>query len=875
MAVKRRTESSMPQLETVKGENASEGTYYVCKKFKELYIDGGYTQDDSKEKCCEDCRKLLENGYKFRYVIISSYISKLASAKTFSRKSLQNAKKAFECLLLYGLNLCRYPEQKEYKLIKKYTAYFTCNIEDNLSPSPEIADTILEGMGYKLADSKDEFGLSRVSQVIFEVCFELFLGQMELDRIVSVLDFANTSFGLSDAETISIWEEYVLSEKTVWCQKDCEQVIKEKFYQSERHSRKPTQKNSNALKNRGRVSDMSNAITHSGPKSLSDMSQQKKRTHKRSNSDENNDWMYDNRQPPQYSSKSKGDFPQGEALVDSSAEHMYHQQVKGPERFEQKLAPVYYYEKGSTNNNESSLTHSEGLVHDRFSGETIFMPPSSPSSLPYSLDLHSSSGKPDDASPMDNVDVRKQDLEYNANDSVNSAKVSRRRSNSMTQYPHRIYDSEKIDSQASGMLPPGFRVKKGHQLPGGYKSSVVSTDANVRRHDISHSNVAIDFEIPKDSGLKPLPSNGEQNADNTSTRMRSSHFRRHAPEIYQKERSENATGHDIPQDERTNNIKPRDSTVGPLTSSGEQDADTITRMRSNPLPRTGPSIYQAHLYENLPIHDVPQTVGPLTSNGEQDGDTSTRARSNPLPRTGPSIYQAHLYENLPIHDVLQDKRTNDISKQRDSTAGTLTSNREHDASNSSTHMRSNPLQRDVPDIYQNPRYDSPASYSREAQREYQYSGKTNIRSKSEPVGATLQGVLWNRRQNDGYDVKSSRDTIVQSVIHNSKYDIGSIPAVSREEHFRPINNEQADSSQQQYIHEMLPAHPVGQHIQQHTPRCLEPSQRSNAFSGNDSSQSEQQQRKNVKETRASSFEERRNFGTNLPAIYGEPSMADK
>ena len=684
-------------------------------------------------------------------------------------------------------------------------------------------------MGYKLADSKDEFGLSRVSQVIFEVCFELFLGQMELDRIVSVLDFANTSFGLSDAETISIWEEYVLSEKTVWCQKDCEQVIKEKFYQSERHSRNPTQKNSNALKNRGKVSDMSNAITHSGPKSLSDISQQKKRTHKRSNSDDNNDWMYDNRQSPsQYSSKSKSDFSQGEALVDSSAEHMYHQQVRGPERFERKLAPSYYHEKGNTSNNESSLTHSEGLVHDRFSGKTIFMPPSSPSSLPYSLDLHSSSGKLDDASPMDNVDVRKQDLEYNANDSVISAKFSRRRSNSMTQDPRRIYDSEKIGSQASGMLPPGYRVKNGHQLLGGYKSNVVSTDANVRRHDISHHNITIDFDMPKDSGLKPLPSNGEQNADNTSTRMRSSHFRRHPPEIYQNERCENVTGHDIPQDERTNNIKPRDS-----------------------------------------------TVGPLTSNGEQDADTSTCTRSNPLPRTSPSIYQAHRYENVPGHDVLQDKRTNDISKQRDSTVAPLTSNRAHDASNLSTRMRSNPLQRDVPGIYQNQLYDSPASYAREAQREYQYSGKNNIRSKSEPIGATVQGPPWNRRQNDGYDVKSSRDTIAQSVIHNSKYDTGSIPAVRREEHFRLTNNEQTDSSQQQYIHEMLPEHPVGQHIQKHSPRYLESSQRSNAFSDNDSSQSEQQQRKNFKETRASSFEERRNLGTNWPAIYGEPSMADK
>ena len=115
----------------------------MLMKFKELYIDGIVTQDDNKEKFHEECRKLLESGYKFRYILMCSFICELSLARKFSKKSLQNAKKAFDCLLPYGVNLCRFPGQKEYTLIKVVHSYF-CHCISNIPCCRYIKSQLLK-----------------------------------------------------------------------------------------------------------------------------------------------------------------------------------------------------------------------------------------------------------------------------------------------------------------------------------------------------------------------------------------------------------------------------------------------------------------------------------------------------------------------------------------------------------------------------------------------------------------------------------------------------------------------------------------------------------------------------------------------------------
>ena len=101
-------------------------------------------------------------------------------------------------------------------------------MKENLGSSPEIAETILQGMGYQFSASSDEMILHRASKTLFEVCFELMLGQVELDRIITIVEFANKRFGLTDSEAIKLWEEFTHSKRNVWCQKECQKFIEKK-----------------------------------------------------------------------------------------------------------------------------------------------------------------------------------------------------------------------------------------------------------------------------------------------------------------------------------------------------------------------------------------------------------------------------------------------------------------------------------------------------------------------------------------------------------------------------------------------------------------------------------------------------------------------
>ena len=667
-------------------------------------------------------------------------------------------------------------------------------------------------MGYKLADSVDELVLPKVSQLIFEVCFELLLGQVELDRIMAVLDFANNSFELSDEVTIRYWEEYVQSKRSAWCLKDCEEFIKEKVYQARENAKKSSQMMSYLPRDKI-ISEQSTAVKYSGPQSFSGVVEQKERTRERSNSDEV--WMYADEkntteQLVQRSSNSQKDMT---VPSDKSTSAKYRHQAGSPEGSQQECVIT------QTSHRDEGTDRS---VHGGLRDNTIYRPPPSPNSPPYPnpLDHYSKSGKPVDDSPMGNVNVRMKDCEFKAKDEIldryGYRKISRSRSNSMTRDRPKIYKDDVFESRVADMIPPSSDTQRENQHLKDYRSM---------------------------DGLA---------------------------DTY-----ENIHGRHILQDMRNDDVEmPIDSTVRPLTSNGRQDADIVNaRMRTSPLPHSALEIHQAQFYKDLPGQDIPHdmrrnegrmpidaTVTPLTSNYEHDADNAvTRTRPSPLPPNAPDIYQVELCENVPGRDIYQAKRRNDGKMQRDSTVRPITSSNEQAPNNISTHNRSSALPPNPPVIYQAQLNDSSASNTHlpgsETQRMHRFQGASNLQSKSEPLRSiraeAVHGTYWDGRRSDTHGVEIPRDSIVKSFTSNSKYstDTGSIRALGRREHLWPTG--------QKYSH-------------------LENKQRSSAFSANESGQSEQQrQRINLEGTRVPSFEKPRSFDAekDTPAIYGGPAKS--
>ena len=747
-------------------------------------------------------------------------------------------------------------------------------------------------MGYKLADSGDEFVLPKVSQIIFEVCFELLLGQVELDRIMAVLDFANNSFELSDEVTIRYWEEYVQSKKSAWCLKDCEEFIKETVLQAKTNTEKSSQIKSYLPRDK-RISEQSTAVKYSGPQSLSGVVEQNKRTHERSNSDEG--WMYADEkktteQLVQRSSNSQKDMT---VPSDRSISAKYRHQAGSPEGSQRECL---------INETSHRDERTDRSAHGGLRDNTIYMPPPSPNSPPYPnpLDHYSKSGKPVDDSTMGNVNVGMKDFEFKANDEIldiyGYRKISRSRSNSVTRDHPKIYKYDMFDSRIADVLPPSSETQRENQHPKDYQpmDGLTGTYENVRGRHILKDKINDDVMMPDDSTVRPLTSNGRQDADNVSGRMRTSPLPHNSAEILQAQYNKDLPGQGILHDMRRNEVRMlRDATVRPLTSNFEQDADNavIPRTRPRPLPPNAPGIYPAELYENVHGRDIYQakrtndskmprdsTVRPMASSNEQAPDNiSTHMRSSALPPNAPGIYQAELYENAHGRDISQGKRTNDSKMPRDSTVRPMMSSNEQAPDKISTHMRSSALPPNAPDIYQAELNDSPASNARlpgsGTQREHRFQGGITLQSKSEPMRTRVEavhGAYWDGRRSDTHGIEIPRDSIAKSLISSSKYDIdtGSVRALSTKEHLRPTDHEHAEYARKQYAQEMLPVGTAGQGIQKYT--HLESKQRSNAFSANESGQSEQQhQRINLKETRVPSFEKPRNFDVekDTPAIY--------
>ena len=67
---------------------------------------------------------LLESGYKFKYLIVSSYVDDLINQGGLTVKKLKDARAAFQYMLPYAFNLYQYANQKEYRIIKVIAFYY-------------------------------------------------------------------------------------------------------------------------------------------------------------------------------------------------------------------------------------------------------------------------------------------------------------------------------------------------------------------------------------------------------------------------------------------------------------------------------------------------------------------------------------------------------------------------------------------------------------------------------------------------------------------------------------------------------------------------------------------------------------------------------
>ncbi|XP_065064490.1 uncharacterized protein LOC135690764 [Rhopilema esculentum] len=211
------------------------GTSHIPKEilsnFRDIIIEGKECGQD-KENFQQQCQQLLESGYTFRFIIIISLIDDLLEAGAFGDETLENVKVALSNLLPFALNLCRHPHQKEYKVIKKYTAYFSCNIKEKLSPCSSVADYFIKAMGYMENDTQDEFILLKVSSTILAITFELYLSKQELDRLIPIAKSASRRFGFAVSFTVREWVNYCHSHRNNWQQDDFKQYLRRMYSDS-------------------------------------------------------------------------------------------------------------------------------------------------------------------------------------------------------------------------------------------------------------------------------------------------------------------------------------------------------------------------------------------------------------------------------------------------------------------------------------------------------------------------------------------------------------------------------------------------------------------------------------------------------------------
>ncbi len=87
----------------------------MMNSFKNVTINRS-TKDEATFK--QDCLNLFDSGFQFKFVMLNAIIDDLISGKANKLMPLYDAKTAIHNLLPFALNLCRFPNRKEYKIIK-------------------------------------------------------------------------------------------------------------------------------------------------------------------------------------------------------------------------------------------------------------------------------------------------------------------------------------------------------------------------------------------------------------------------------------------------------------------------------------------------------------------------------------------------------------------------------------------------------------------------------------------------------------------------------------------------------------------------------------------------------------------------------------
>ena len=331
-------------------------------------------------------------------------------------------------------------------------------------PSPEFADTILRLMGYHNVDSNDEMILSKVSRMIYLVCFELYLGQLEFDRIIAVLEFASDTFGLKDAETIKLWSQFIQPKKSVWCQRDCEQFIRN-------HAEKLSRKGASApLKDKGRqLPDEDMTAKNAVPVTIIGATGVKNKTNGKNNGNsDDEEWMYgnddiDNRTAPppgHHSNKNVPEYSGTNTAASSNQEHNQH--TGSPERSGKEYmsaAPDIISRTMASNTSDNLEVGRHNPV--------IYKPPSDEKLLDGGL--HSSeiggAGVNRDYLSMENEILGKKDI---------------RKSSLYDEDSESSRDYLKKSDHISGYKSVGIETRKNRPLPSLYREPDTTVNSEVR-----------------------------------------------------------------------------------------------------------------------------------------------------------------------------------------------------------------------------------------------------------------------------------------------------------------------------------------------------------------------------------------------------------
>ena len=219
-------------------------------------------------------------------------------------------------------------------------------------------------MGYQLDESKDELVLARVSRSIYDVCFELFLCQLEIDRIIAALEFASNTCKLQNAETIEIWDQFVQSNQSIWRQIDFEKYVQS--YIEERNLKQSLPSKSKARK----LPASPKAVKSDIPVTTIDLEQvQRTQNMQKGSDDSGHDWMYasnDNENTvagstSQQSSRQSSDYSQVERVPVSG---LYSRQERNQKTGSLKRVDQVDRESGSFQDSQKSKAASgEYTIH--------------------------------------------------------------------------------------------------------------------------------------------------------------------------------------------------------------------------------------------------------------------------------------------------------------------------------------------------------------------------------------------------------------------------------------------------------------------------------------------------------------------------------